>query len=73
MANHSRPTSPPCDHKEATESTIHDEKQTNDGAVVTGGDYSGAVAKTDPAEIALVRKLDRMIMVSCSDLFEALY
>jgi hypothetical protein len=26
------------------------------------GDYSGAVAKTDPAEIALVRKLDRWIM-----------
>jgi hypothetical protein len=27
-----------------------------------GGDYSGAVAKTDPAEIALVRKLDMRIM-----------
>lgn len=26
------------------------------------GDYSGAKAKTDPAEIALVRKLDRWIM-----------
>jgi hypothetical protein len=26
------------------------------------GDYSGAVAKTDPAEIALVKKLDRWIM-----------
>lgn len=26
------------------------------------GDYSGAVAKTDKAEIALVRKLDRRIM-----------
>ncbi|KAL1874749.1 hypothetical protein VTK73DRAFT_226 [Phialemonium thermophilum] len=26
------------------------------------GDYSGAVAKTDPAEIALVKKLDRRIM-----------
>lgn len=26
------------------------------------GDYSGAVAKTDEAEIALVRKLDRRIL-----------
>lgn len=26
------------------------------------GDYSGAVEKTDPAEIALVRKLDMRIM-----------
>lgn len=26
------------------------------------GDYSGAVEKTDPAEIALVRKLDKRIM-----------
>lgn len=26
------------------------------------GDYSGAKEKTDPAEIALVRKLDRWIM-----------
>ena len=27
-----------------------------------GGDYSGAVTKTDPKEIALVKKLDRRIM-----------
>lgn len=27
-------------------------------------DYAGAQAKTDPEEIALVRKLDRRIMVS---------
>jgi hypothetical protein len=27
-----------------------------------GGDYSGAVAKTDPKEIALVKKLDLRIM-----------
>lgn len=33
-------------------------------AVEGGGDYSGAAKKSDPAEIALVRKLDRMIMVS---------
>jgi hypothetical protein len=30
---------------------------------VVAGDYSGASEKTDPAEIALVRKLDRYIMV----------
>jgi hypothetical protein len=29
---------------------------------VEGGDYSGAVAKTDPKEIALVRRLDSRIM-----------
>lgn len=28
----------------------------------SGGDYSGAVAKSDPAEISLVRKLDYRIM-----------
>lgn len=27
-----------------------------------GADYSGAVAKSDPKEIALVKKLDRRIM-----------
>lgn len=27
-----------------------------------GADYSGAIAKTDPVEIALVRKLDYRIM-----------
>lgn len=27
-----------------------------------GADYSGAIAKTDPAEIALVRKLDMRVM-----------
>lgn len=32
-------------------------------AAVEDGDYSGAAKKSDPAEIALVRKLDRMIMV----------
>lgn len=34
-----------------------------DNLIVEGADYSGAARKTDPAEIALVRKLDRMIMV----------
>ncbi|KAM0323241.1 hypothetical protein ACHAQA_008832 [Verticillium albo-atrum] len=42
---------------------IHDEKMAQaNAAIVEGGDYSGATAKTDPAEIKLVRKLDRMIM-----------
>jgi hypothetical protein len=31
---------------------------------VDGADYTGAVGKTDPAEIALVRKLDYRIMPS---------
>lgn len=30
----------------------------------TNGDYAGAAAKTDPVEIALVKKLDWRIMVS---------
>lgn len=36
------------------------------GNTVQGG-YSGAAEKTDPVEIALVRKLDRRIMVSQLD------
>ncbi|KXJ88985.1 major facilitator superfamily domain-containing protein [Microdochium bolleyi] len=43
-------------HLSATE----DQKAGN--GVVEQGDYSGAVAKSDPAEIALVRKLDWWIM-----------
>jgi hypothetical protein len=38
------------------------EKDIKTDASVEGADYSGAVAKTDPAEIALVRKLDMRIM-----------
>ncbi|KAM0281995.1 hypothetical protein ACHAO9_010476 [Fusarium lateritium] len=43
--------------------TVHDEKvfEQNEAQDLRG-DYSGAADKTDPAEIALVRKLDRMIM-----------
>lgn len=36
----------------------HDEK----GQAITTLDYSGAHEKTDPREIALVKKLDRWIM-----------
>jgi hypothetical protein len=43
---------------------VHDEKVLEKNGVDDyRGDYSGAATKTDPAEIALVRKLDRMIMV----------
>lgn len=43
---------------------VHDEKVLEQiGVDNTRGDYSGAATKTDPAEIALVRKLDRVIMV----------
>ncbi|OAG11129.1 MFS general substrate transporter [Paraphaeosphaeria sporulosa] len=41
---------------------VLNEKDLKSSAAVEGGDYSGAVAKTDPAEIALVRKLDFRIM-----------
>ena len=41
---------------------LHDDNVKKDFGQVQG-DYSGAVAKSDPAEIALVRKLDFRIMV----------
>ncbi|KAL5439227.1 hypothetical protein PMIN07_010712 [Paraphaeosphaeria minitans] len=41
---------------------VLDEKDAKSSAAVEGGDYSGAATKTDPAEIALVRKLDFRIM-----------
>jgi hypothetical protein len=40
------------------------EKDFKTEAPAAGADYSGAVAKSDPAEIALVRKLDYRIMPS---------
>lgn len=40
------------------------EKDLKQDVPVEGADYSGAVAKSDPAEIALVRKLDMRIMPS---------
>lgn len=64
MENHQRPTT--ADSKKGAESIIHEEKQMAGHPANALGDYSGAVAKTDPAEIALVHKLDRMIMVSNS-------
>lgn len=39
---------------------------TEDGKQLKAVDYSGAHAKTDPAEIKLVKKLDRWIMVCAS-------
>lgn len=41
---------------------IHEDPET----VESKGDYSGAVQKSDPVEIRLVRKLDMRIMVSTS-------
>ena len=38
------------------------EKDVKTQAPTTSRDYTGAVAKTDPEEIALVRKLDYRIM-----------
>lgn len=38
------------------------EKDLKAGVANVEGDYSGAIAKTDPEEIALVRKLDYRIM-----------
>lgn len=44
------------------ENVMQIESTFNDDEKKTQGDYSGAVAKTDKAEIALVRKLDMRIM-----------
>lgn len=56
-------THDPDSKKGGTLEIEHDEKSVKGEAVVSG-DYSGAHEKTDPAEIALVWKLDRRIMVS---------
>ncbi|EGU77925.1 hypothetical protein FOXB_11572 [Fusarium oxysporum f. sp. conglutinans Fo5176] len=58
-------STPPKDVKpDAGFDAVHDEKVIEQNGVDNHrGDYSGAATKTDPAEIALVRKLDRMIMV----------
>jgi hypothetical protein len=38
------------------------EKDLKAQTALDGADYTGAIAKTDPAEIALVRKLDMRVM-----------
>jgi len=45
--------------------TVYEEDVDNEKPIPTVGktDYSGAHEKTDPKEIALVKKLDRWIMV----------
>jgi hypothetical protein len=49
--------------KQASASHLEDpEMDSKENKSTPLGDYSGAVAKEDPAEIALVRKLDLRIM-----------
>ncbi|KAG9252442.1 MFS transporter [Emericellopsis atlantica] len=50
--------------EEHVDTFADDEKKPGFSAQEPGADYSGAVRKTDPEEIKLVRKLDWMIMVS---------
>ncbi|KAJ0327819.1 hypothetical protein COL922a_013386 [Colletotrichum nupharicola] len=52
------------DHKPGGPLEIEHDGKSVKGEAVVSGDYSGAAEKTDPVEIALVRKLDRRIMVS---------
>ncbi|GKT56199.1 MFS transporter [Colletotrichum tofieldiae] len=60
------------DYKRGTPLEVeHDEKLAKEEAVVSG-DYSGAEEKTDPVEIALVRKLDRRIMVITYKSYDAI-
>lgn len=49
--------------KVETSQTFQDESPEKPVPQYTRTDYSGAHEKTDPKEIALVRKLDRWIMV----------
>lgn len=48
--------------KEAAAATHIEETAMDNDEKNNGGDYSGAVQKTDAVEIALVRKLDMRIM-----------
>lgn len=48
-------------------------KTIDEKADLQNRDYAGAVAKTDPNEIRLVRKLDRRIMVGYGELTLSLY
>lgn len=43
--------------------TVEHDEAIKDVSPSPAGDYTGFVRKTDPAEIKLVRKLDRRIMV----------
>jgi hypothetical protein len=49
-------------------STKHYEEQVLKPSALENVDYTGAEAKTDPAEIALVRKIDWRLMVRTSQL-----
>ncbi|KAJ0311487.1 hypothetical protein Brms1b_008317 [Colletotrichum noveboracense] len=51
------------DHKPGGPLEIEHDGKSVKGEAVLSGDYSGAAEKTDPVEIALVRKLDRRIML----------
>lgn len=61
MRGEKQPLGDALDHFEATTDTVSHEK---DVAQQKDRDYAGAVAKTDPKEIKLVRKLDFRIMVN---------
>ena len=60
--------SPPTESKMAPEHIEHDKKVNdhedfgNEKTIFENRDYAGAVAKSDPAEIKLVRKLDYRIL-----------
>jgi hypothetical protein len=58
------PVTDPLDDKILAKHEEHEEK------VKVRGDYSGAVAKTDPMEKKLVKKLDIWIMVSFLDAYK---
>ena len=57
-------THTPCKESDLEDKSVqyHLEDGKAQAEVNDGADYSGAVAKTDPAEIALVKKLDWRIM-----------
>ena len=58
----SSPSSPTLEDKESHNTHVEDVESFKVAEEKAQGDYSGATAKTDPAEIRLVRKLDFRIM-----------
>jgi hypothetical protein len=51
------------DVEEEPTAVLHLEDNPDKHTVAQNADYTGAEAKTDPAEIALVRKIDWRLMV----------
>ena len=61
-----QPTVEPTDEKPVAVAHLEDKSELGPDKHAGAVDYTGAEAKTDPEEIALVRKIDWRLMVSYS-------